>query len=84
MRLSLALRFDLHLILAVFHRCNARAVVVEQSSGLSKDAKLRAKLELAARTGDTDSEEDGLDNEDGNDEDECKDDDEVAAGPSST
>jgi len=47
---------------------NAGATMVEHSSGLSRDAKLRAKLELAACTGDTDSEEEGSGTEDGDEQ----------------
>ena len=40
---------------------NLGATMVEQTGGLSKDAKFHAQAELANRTGDTDSEDKGHD-----------------------
>ena len=51
-------------------RTNAGSSVIEEKSHVSKEAQRRAQLELAACTGDTDSEEDGAVSQGDNDEDE--------------
>jgi hypothetical protein len=51
-------------------RTNAGGSIIEETSRVSKEAQHRARLELAARTGDTDSEEDGPTSQEDNDEDE--------------
>lgn len=55
-------------------RKNAGGSIVEETSCVSKEAQLRARQELATRTGDTDSEEDGSashkDDDDDDDDDE--------------
>ena len=42
-----------------FYRRNAGGCVIEETSQISKEAQRRTRQELATRTGDTDSEEDG-------------------------
>jgi len=42
-----------------FYRRNTGGCVIEETSQISKEAQRRAQRELATRTGDTDSEEDG-------------------------
>ena len=42
-----------------FYRQNAGGCVIEETSQILKEAQRRARQELANRTGDTDSEEDG-------------------------
>ena len=42
-----------------FYRRNAGGCVIEETSQISKEAQRPARQELATRTGDTDSEEDG-------------------------
>ena len=42
-----------------FYRRNTGGCVIEETSQISKEAQCRAQWELATRTGDTDSEEDG-------------------------
>lgn len=45
----------------MFRRRNSGASTTENSGGLSDSAKLRAQAELANRTGETDSEDEGQD-----------------------
>ena len=47
-----------------FYRRNAGGCVIEETSQILKEAQHHARQELATRTGDTDSEEDGPDIDD--------------------